>query len=294
MHQSQTYFKSKSLPILLLTPQLIITLIFFVLPSLSAFKSAFFQGDAFGIHSQFAGLNNFLELFKNSHYLNAVKATLKFSLAVSISSLLIGLFLAVLIDRVIWGKSFYKTLIIWPYAVAPAISGILWRFLFDPAVGILAYVLGKFGIQWDYHLNVGQATFLVVLASSWQQFSYNFIFFLAGLQAIPKTLIEAAAIDGAGPFRRFWHITLPLLSPTSFFLLVINLIYAFFDTFGVIDTMTQGGPQETTNILVYKVYHDGFIGLDLGSSSAQSVILMIIVLFLTVLQFRYIEKKVYY
>lgn len=294
MIKTQATFDSKLLPMVLIAPQLIITLVFFILPALSALKSAFFRGDAFGIHSAFNSLHNFSFLIGNRHYSQSFMVTIGFSLAVTLLSLTGGLLLAVLADRAVQGKSLYKTLLIWPYAVAPAVAGILWRFLFDPAIGLITYLFARMGYHWDFILNSHQAMFLIVLASAWQQFSYNFLFFLAGLQAIPHSLHEAAALDGAGPFRRFWTITFPLLSPTTFFLAIINLIYSFFDTFGIIDTVTQGGPQESTNILVYKVYHDGFVGLDLGGSSAQSVILMLIVIGLTFFQFRYIERKVHY
>ena len=188
----------------------------------------------------------------------------------------------------------YKTFMIVPYAVAPAVAGVLWLFMFSPTLGVVAYALAGFGIDWNYLLNSDHAIALIVMAAVWKQISYNFLFFLAGLQSIPKSLIEAAAIDGAGPWRRFWTIQFPLLSPTAFFLLVINVVYAFFDTFSIVDATTQGGPGQDTMILVYKVYNDGFKNGDLGGSAAQSVILMAIVIALTVVQFRYVEKKVNY
>lgn len=291
---SSAYFRSKWIPYVLIAPQLIITFVFFIFPAGTALKNAFYYGDAFGIHSQFAGLGNFLAILLDRHYIQALQATAIFSVMVTLIALFTGLLFAVLVDRCQKGKSAYKTLLIWPYAVAPAVAGMLWRFLFEPSVGLFAYGLKKYGFHWDYSLNHHQAIFLVVIASVWQQFSYNFLFFIAGLQAIPPSLLEAAAIDGSGPFRRFWDITFPLLSPTTFFLMVINLIYSFFDTFGIIDTMTHGGPQQATNILVYKVYHDGFVGLDLGASSAQSVILMVFITILIIIQFRYIERRVHY
>ena len=241
-----------------------------------------------------SGCKIFARFLADPNYLAAIKATVIFSIWTAVAALAAALLLAVLSDRVIRGHGIYKTLLIWPYAVAPAVAGILWMFIFNPGIGVLATLLNKLGYHWNYTLNGGQAMFLVVAAAAWQQFSYNYIFFLAGLKAIPNSLLQAAAIDGAGPFRRFWSIVFPLLSPTTFFLLVINLIYAFFNTFGIIQTTTIGGPNNATNILVYKVFNDGFVQLNLGSSYAQSVILMIIVIALTVIQFRYIEHKVHY
>lgn len=288
------YFKRTLWPYLLVAPQVLLTLVFFVWPALTAIKQSFFRGDAFGLHSTFVGLSNFYELYTSPTYINSLKMTFVFSVGVVFFAVVPALFIAVLVDRVIKAKFIYKTLFIWPYAVAPALAGILWRFLFNPAVGVLAHVLQTLGYDWNYTIHWKQGLFLVILASSWQQFSYNFLFFLAGLQAIPRSLIEAAEIDGAGSRRVFWTIIFPLLSPITFFLIVVNLIYAFFNTFGVIQVITQGGPAGGTDILVYKVYNDGFMGLDLGGSSAQSVILMLIVLVLTVIQFRYIERKVHY
>ncbi len=294
MKHKKSLFSNPLLPYLLLAPQVIITILFFILPAFSALQESFYRGDAFGITKVFAGFGNFFSTFSNPFYLQALKVTVIFSLGVSLLALISALFLALLTNNALRGRSIYKSLLIWPYAVAPAIAGILWRFLFNPAVGTLAYALDKIGYHWDYTLNGRQAMLLVIIAAAWQQLSYNYVFFLAGLQAIPNSLIQAAAIDGAGPFRRFWSIIFPLLSPTTFFLLIMNLIYAFFNTFGVIQTVTQGGPANATNILVYKVYNDGFLGLDLGGSAAQSVVLMLIVIFLTVVQFRYIERKVHY
>jgi len=288
------HYRQISLPLLLVAPQLLITIIFFFWPAGEALRDAFYRGDAFGLHSHFVAWANFTSLFHDPVYLHACISTLIFSTCVTVLSLGSALWMAMFANRVIRGNGLYKSLLIWPYAVAPAVAGILWRFLFSPSVGVLAYQLQRMGYQWNYLLNGNQAMFLVVIAAAWQQFSYNFIFFLAGLQAIPKSLTEAAAIDGAGPWKRFLSIEFPLLSPTTFFLLVINMIYAFFQTFGVIQTVTQGGPADATNILVYKVYNDGFMGLNLGSSSAQSVLLMIVVIVLTVIQFRYIERKVHY
>ncbi|MFW7342625.1 sn-glycerol-3-phosphate ABC transporter permease UgpA [Pollutimonas sp. H1-120] len=292
--EKRVVFSHKTLPYLLLAPQLAITVIFFFLPAGQAMWQSFRLEDPFGLSSQFVGLSNFAELFSNSDYVDSFKVTALFSVLVAVLGLSISLLLAVMADRVVKAAGVYKTLLIWPYAVATAVAGVLWLFLFSPSVGILAVFLMESGIAWNPRLDGDDAMILVVLASVWKQISYNFLFFLAGLQSIPRSLIEAAAIDGASPSRRFWTIVFPLLSPTTFFLLVINVIYAFFDTFAIIDIMTQGGPGSSTSILVYKVYNAGFKGLDIGSSAAQSVILMIIVVLLTVVQFRYIDRKVNY
>lgn len=287
-------FRHKTLPYVLLAPQLLVTVIFFFLPAGQAMWQSFRLEDPFGLSSQFVGLANFRDLLSSSDYLDSFKVTALFSVLVAVLGLSISLLLAVMADRVVKGARLYRTLLIWPYAVAAAVAGVLWLFLFSPSVGILAVYLAKAGIGWNPRLNANDAMALVVLASVWKQISYNFLFFLAGLQAIPRSLIEAAAIDGAGPARRFWTIVFPLLSPTTFFLLVVNIIYAFFDTFAIIDITTQGGPGESTAILVYKVFNTGFKGLDIGSSAAQSVILMAIVITLTVVQFRYIDRRVNY
>lgn len=279
---------------LLLAPQLIVTLVFFIWPAGNALWNSFLTGDAFGFHHYFVWFRNYTNLVKDSDYLHSIGVTFIFSISVAAVTLTLGLFMAVMANRVVRGSSAYKTLLIWPYAVAPAVAGIMWRFLFNPAVGILSYVAEKIGYDWNYMLHAKQAFLLIIIAASWQQFSYSFLFFLAGLQAIPRSLLEAAAIDGAGPKRRFFTIVFPLLSPTTFFLFVINVIYAFFETFGVIQVVTQGGPADSTNILVYKVYNDGFLGLDLGASAAQSVVLMLIVVLLTIIQFRYVERRVHY
>ena len=292
--EKRVTFRSAWLPYVLVAPQLAITVVFFFWPALQALWFSFQLQDAFGISSEFVGFDNFRTLFHDPHYLQSFKTTAIFSVAVSASGIVISLLLATMADRVVRGALAYKTVLIWPYAVAAAVAGVLWAFIFAPSIGIVTYMLKGFGIDWNWILKGDQAMLLIIIASVWKQISYNFLFFLAGLQSIPKSLIEAAAIDGAGPARRFWTIVFPLLSPTTFFLLVVNCVYAFFDTFGVIDATTQGGPGQATNILVYKVYHDGVKAADLGSSSAQSVILMIIVIALTVAQFRYIEKKVQY
>jgi sn-glycerol 3-phosphate transport system permease protein len=275
-------------------PQIVITIVFFFWPAVQAGWYSFQLQDAFGERTQFVGLANFAALFGDSNYLHSFQVTAFFSLMVAGSGIAISLLLATMADRVIRGALAYRTLLIWPYAVASAVAGVLWLFLFAPSIGIVTFALRSIGIDWDWVLQGDQAMLLVVIAATWKQISYNFLFFLAGLQSIPKSLIEAAAIDGAGPGRRFWTIVFPLLSPTAFFLLVVNIVYAFFDTFGVIDATTQGGPAGATQILVYKVYYDGVKAADLGGSSAQSVILMVIVIALTVVQFRYIERKVQY
>lgn len=292
--KNRVVFTHKALPYLLLAPQLIITVIFFFLPAGQALWQSFHLEDPFGLSSVFVGLDNFNALFSQPAYLSTFKVTAVFSFWVAIAGLAISLLLAVLANRVIRAAAFYKTLLIWPYAIATAVAGVLWLFLFSPSVGVIAVFLMEIGIAWNPRLNANDAMLLVVMASVWKQVSYNFLFFLAGLQAIPRSLIEAAAIDGAGPMRRFWSIVFPLLSPTAFFLLVVNVIYAFFDTFAIIDIMTQGGPGESTATLVYKVYNVAFRGLDLGASAAQSVILMLIVIALTVVQFRYIDRRVNY
>ena len=292
--EKRVVFRSAWLPYALVAPQIVITILFFFWPAFQAVWYSFQLQDAFGSRTQFVGLANFAALFKDGNYLASFRVTAVFSVLVAFFGIAISLLLATMADRVLRGAMAYKTLLIWPYAVAPAVAGVLWAFLFAPSIGIISYVLKGWGVDWNWILKGDQAMVLIVVASVWKQISYNFLFFLAGLQSIPKSLIEAAAIDGASPTRRFWTIVFPLLSPTTFFLLVVNMVYAFFDTFGVIDATTQGGPGQETNILVYKVYHDGVKALDLGSSSAQSVILMIIVIALTVVQFRYVERKVQY
>ena len=287
-------FPNKLLPYLLLAPQIAITLIFFFWPAFQAVRQSLYRDDPFGFSSRFVGLDNFEMVLSDPSYINSLQVTVVFSLSVAIVALVAALLLAVMADRIVTGKGIYRTLLIWPYAVAPAIAGMLWLFLFSPAMGTLAIMLRRAGFDWNPLLNGDQAMVMVVGAAAWKQISYNFLFFLAGLQAIPKSLIEAAAIDGAGPAKRFWTIVFPLLSPTTFFLLVVNTVYAFFDTFGIIHAVTGGGPGKSTETLVYKVYNDGFVNLNLGASSAQSVILMVIVIALTVIQFKYVERRVHY
>jgi sn-glycerol 3-phosphate transport system permease protein len=292
--EKRARFESRWLPYALIAPQMAVTLIFFFLPASQALYQSVFVQDAFGATTQFVWFENFEDLFRNEEYIASFKVTAIFSLLVAALGLSISLVLAVLADWVIRGATVYKTLLIWPYAVAPAVAAVLWLFLFNPTLGVIAHFLKLLGIPWNPLLDGTHALIMVVIAAVWRQISYNFLFFLAGLQSIPKSLIEAAAIDGAGPIKRFVTIVFPLLSPTTFFLLVVNIVYAFFDTFGIIDAATSGGPGKSTEILVYKVYADGFRGLDLGSSYAQSVVLMIIVITLTVVQFRYVERKVQY
>ena len=292
--EKRVLFKSRWLPWLLLGPQLIVIAVFFFWPAGQALVQSLQQQDAFGTRVEWVGLENFQRLFGDPLYFDSFKTTIVFSVLVAGIGISVSLLLAVMADRIIRGATFYKTLLIWPYAVAPAVAGVLWLFMFSPSIGIVAYALGKIGIDWNHLLNGGQAMTVVVMAAIWKQISYNFLFFLAGLASIPKSLIEAAAIDGARPWRRFWTIQFPLLSPTTFFLLVINVVYAFFDTFAIIDAATQGGPGKDTAILVYRVYYDGFKAMDLGGSAAQSVVLMVIVVALTVVQFRFVEKKVNY
>ncbi len=290
----RTIFQSQLLPWLLLAPQLLVTAIFFLWPAGQAVWQSFLRQDAFGITTSFVGLDNFAALLDSPEYLNSLRVTAIFAVSVTLLSLGVALLLALAVDRMTRSARAYTTALVWPYAVAPAVAGILWWFIFNPTVGVLPYVLRTVGYDWNHISSKTDAMTLVVIASAWKQISYNFLFFVAGLQSIPASLREAAAIDGAGPVKRFFTITFPLLSPTTFFLMVVNIVYAMFDTFAVIDATTEGGPAQATNILVYKVYFDGFIGQNMGSSAAQSVVLMIIVVALTVAQFRWVEKKVEY
>lgn len=294
MHK-RVIFRERVLPYVLVAPQVLITLVFFIWPAGQALVQSLLLQDAFGLSTRFVGLENFERLFADSDYLNACRVTAIFAVSTAGLALTLALLLAVMADRVIKGAVGYKTILMTPYAVAPAVAGVLWLFMFYPSVGIVAYLLrGWFGYEWNHILRGDQALLLVIIAAAWKVISYNFLFFLAGLQAIPKSVIEAAAIDGAGPAQRFWRVVFPLLSPTTFFLLVVNVVYAFFDTFGIIHAVTAGGPAKATETLVYKVFNDGFIALDFGGSAAQSVILMAIVISLTVAQFRYIERRVQY
>ena len=292
--EKRVLFKSAWLPWALVAPQLVIVLVFFFWPASQAVWQSVLSEDAFGTSSEFVGMLNFSRLWADSTYLNSFKVTGLFSLLVAVCGLAIALLLAVMANGVIRGAGTYKTLLIWPYAVAPVVAGVLWVFMFSSPMGVISFALQSVGVEWNHLLNSNHAMTLIVVAAVWKQISYNFLFFLAGLQSIPKSLLEAAAIDGASPARRFWTIVFPLLTPTTFFLLVINVIYAFFDTFGIVDAATQGGPGKDTAILVYKVYFDGFKAMDIGGSAAQSVVLMVIVVALTVLQFRFIEKRVNY
>ena len=294
MQAKRTVFPNKILPYLLLIPQLAVTLAFFIWPALQAVKSSFEREDPFGFKTTFVWFENYRRLFIDPLYLSSVGKTAIFAVSVTALSMSLSLILAVAVNRVLRTNRLYTTMLVWPYAVAPVVAGILWWFMFNPSIGILSYLLGQMGIDWNHRVNTDQAMILIVLAASWKQISYNFLFFVAGLQSVPASLSEAAAIDGAGPLKRFFTIVVPLLSPTTFFLLIVNINYAMFDTFGIIDATTSGGPAQSTNILVYKVYADGFLGLNIGSSSAQSVLLMLIVVVLTVIQFRYVERRVQY
>jgi len=287
-------FPNRLLPYLLVTPQIAITIIFFFWPASQAVYQSMLREDPFGLRSRFVGLGNFERVLSDPNYIHSVQVTAVFTISTAVLALVAGLLLAVMADRVVRGRGLYRTLLIWPYAVAPAVAGMLWLFLFNPAMGTFAYLLRDAGIYWDPLLNGPQAMALVIAAAAWKQISYNFLFFVAGLQAIPRSLTEAAAIDGAGPAKRFWTIVFPLLAPTTFFLLVINTVYAFFDTFGIIHAVTGGGPAKATETLVYKVYNDGFVNLQMGVSAAQSVILMVIVTALTAVQFRFVERRVHY
>ncbi len=292
--EKRVLFRSTWLPWVLIAPQMAIVLVFFFWPAGQALYQSLLQQDAFGTSVEFVGWQNFNQLFADPSYLDSFKTTAFFSISVAVAGLTIALLLAVMANRVVRGAGIYKTLLIWPYAVAPVVAGVLWVLMFAAPYGLVAYGLRKIGIEWDHLLNPTHAMALIVMAAVWKQISYNFLFFLAGLQSIPHSLIEAATIDGASPWKRFWSIVFPLLSPTTFFLLVINIIYAFFDTFAIVDAATHGGPGKDTAILVYKVYYDGFKALDMGGSAAQSVVLMLIVIVLTVVQFKFVEKKVQY
>jgi len=292
--EKRVTFRNLLVPYLLVAAQLAVTLVFFIWPAAQAVRQSVISEDAFGLSQHFVWLDNFKRLFGDPLYLHSIEISLLFSAAVAGISMATGLLFATAADRVLRGAALYKTMLVWPYALAPAIAGVLWLLLFNPTIGILAYALHRLGYGWNQLLNGNDAMVLIIVAAAWKQVSYNFLFFLAGLQAIPRSLVEAAAIDGARPLKRFWTIVFPLLSPTSFFLLVVNLVYAFFDTFGLVHATTEGGPAQATAILVFKVYRDGVIGLDLGGSAAQSVVLMVIVGLLTVVQFRFIEKRVVY
>ncbi|MCE8020906.1 sn-glycerol-3-phosphate ABC transporter permease UgpA [Halomonas sp. MCCC 1A11036] len=294
MQTKRMTFPGRWLPYALLAPQVIVTLIFFIWPAGQALYQSLLREDAFGLSSTFVGLDNFRRLLGDPLYLNSLSVTTVFAVGTTALSMGVALLLAVTVNRLLRSRNLYTTLLVWPYAIAPAIAGVLWWFIFHPTIGILPYVLEMLGYRWNHRTSSVDAMILVIFAAAWKQIAYNFLFFLAGLQSIPQSLIEAAAIDGAGPVKRFWSIVFPLLAPTTFFLMVVNVVYAMFDTFGVIHATTQGGPAQATNILVYKVYADGFVGMNLGSSAAQSVILMIIVIALTVVQFRFIERRVNY
>jgi sn-glycerol 3-phosphate transport system permease protein len=292
--QKQSVFQSRLLPYALVAPQLAVVLIFFYWPAAQAVLQSFLLQDAFGLSTSFVWFDNYQELLSQPDYFAAIVRTFVFAIAIAFSSLSLALLLAVMADKPLRGGTVYRTLLIWPYAVAPPVVGVLWVFMLNPSLGVLAHGLRGMGVDWNPLLDGNQAALLIILAAAWKQISYNFLFFLAGLQSIPKSVIEAAAIDGARPMRRFWTVIFPLLAPTIFFLLVVNIVYAFFDTFGIIDTITRGGPGNATQTLVYKVYVDGLLGGNLGSSAAQSVILMIIVVLLTAIQFRFVERKVTY
>jgi sn-glycerol 3-phosphate transport system permease protein len=291
----RSIFTNRLLPYLLILPQVLVIVTFFYWPAAQGLMQSLTLSDPFGQHSRFVWLDNFVSLFRDPLYLRSIITTLVFSGCTALISISFGLLMAAMANRILKAKTVIRTLLIWPYAVAPAISGVLWLFLLHPSFGVVAFFLKRqMGIDWNPVLNGSDAFFMVVMASAWKQVSYNFVFFMAGLQAVPKSLIEAAAMDGAGPVRRFWTITLPMLSPTLFFVTVMNIIFSFFETFGVIHAVTQGGPGGATNILVYKVYQDGFIGLNLGSSAAQSVVLMVLIVVITLVQFKYVERKVHY
>jgi len=290
----RVHFPRSWLPYALVAPQIIITLVFFIWPASQALYQSLLIENAWGTSFEFVWFENFETLLADELYHDTVLRTALFSILVAVLAMSFALILAGFADRVVKGATVYRTLLIWPYAIAPVVAGALWVFMFDPTLGIITYWLASIGAEWNHKLNGSQAMALVVLAAAWKQVAYNFLFFLAAMQSIPKSVLESAAIDGAGPVKRFWTIIFPLISPTTFFLLVINAVYAFFDTFGIIHAVTKGGPGQDTTIMVYKVYNDGFVGLDLGGSAAQSVVLMAIVIALTVIQFRYVERRVEY
>lgn len=294
MQTKRMTFPTSWLPYALLAPQVIVTLIFFIWPASQALYQSFLQQDVFGLRTDFVWFDNFERLLADPLYLNSLKVTAVFSVGTTVLSMSLALLFAVMVNRMIRSRDGYTTFLVWPYAVAPAIAGVLWWFIFNPAIGIAPYVLQGLGYDWNHRSSSTDAMILVIIAAAWKQISYNFLFFLAGLQSIPQSLLEAAAIDGASGTKRFWTIVFPLLSPVTFFLMVVNVVYAMFDTFGVIHATTEGGPAQATNILVYKVYRDGFVNLNLGASAAQSVILMAIVVVLTVIQFRFVERRVNY
>ena len=294
MQTKRMTYPGRFLPYALLAPQVIVTLIFFIWPAGQALYQSLLREDAFGLRSTFVGFENFARLFRDGSYLNSLSVTVVFAVGTTLLSMTVALLLARTVNRMIRSRTAYPTLLVWPYAIAPALAGVLWWFIFNPSIGIVPYMLEMVGYQWNHRNSGSDAMLLVIFAAAWKQISYNFLFFLAGLQSIPQSLIEAASIDGASPTKRFWTIIFPLLTPTTFFLLVVNVVYAMFDTFAIIHATTAGGPAQSTNILVYKVYADGFVGLNLGSSAAQSVILMVIVVALTMIQFRFIERRVNY
>ena len=294
MQTKRMTFPSGWLPYALLAPQIAVTLVFFIWPAAQALYQSVLREDAFGMSSQFVGMRNFVRLFDDPVYVNAMGVTAVFAIGTTLLSMALALLFAVKVNSMLRSRDSYTTLMVWPYAVAPAVAGVLWWFMFNPSIGIITYMLDMLGITWNHRASGGQAMLLIIIAAAWKQIAYNFIFFLAGLQSIPNSLLEAAAIDGASRAKRFWTIVFPLLSPVTFFLLVINVVYSMFETFGIVHATTQGGPAQATNILVYKVYSDGFVGMNLGSSAAQSVILMTIVITLTVIQFRFIERRVNY
>ena len=286
----RTLFPGWVLPVCLVLPQLALTAAFFLLPAGQAMWSSLTRTDPFGLSSVFVGFDNFADLFNDPLYLDTVWRTVGFVAAVCVLSMGTALLLAVLVESVVRGRGFYRTMLIWPYAVAPAVAAVIWLFLLHPQIGLLGRWLAS-NIGWDYQLSGSQAMLLVILASAWKQVSYNFIFFVAGLQSVPRTVTEAARMDGARGWHRFRTITLPLLMPTVFFLVVVDVVYAAFDTFGAIWALTQGGPGKATETLLIKVYRDGVINLDLGSSSAQSVVLMVGVIVLTAVQFRAMGRR---
>ena len=290
--ERRTLFAGRVLPALLVLPQLVITILFFLFPAYKAFSESVRAANAFGLNTSFVGLENFATLLGSAAYRATVMRTLVYCASVTALAMAGGLTLAVFADREIRGRGLYRAALILPYAIAPAIASVIFVFLLQPEIGLLTRPLAALGIDWNYALNGGQAFALVILVGAWKQVSYNFIFYLAGLQSIPRALVEAAALDGARGFYRFRTIIWPLLAPTTFFLIVVNVVYAAFDTFALIFALTGGGPGTATETLVVKVYRDGVINLDLGGSAAQSVILMALIVGLTAIQFRFVGRRV--
>jgi sn-glycerol 3-phosphate transport system permease protein len=291
----RTVFRNRWLPYALVAPQLAVTIAFFFWPAFDSLRLSLYRASPFGDRLIFIGLGNFERLLADPAYFRSVATSFVFSALVTVLGLAVALLLAALANAKIRGLAIYRTLLLWPYGIAPAIAGVIWLFVFHPSFGVLPYLLSFVtAYQFNWFLKGWVALVLIVVAAIWKQFGYNLAFYLAGLQAIPSSVLEAASVDGAGPIRRFFAITFPLLSPVTFFLFTLNMTFSFFETFGLVHAVTQGGPGDATSILVFRAWKDGFEGLQLGYSAAQSVILMLLVIALTAAQFRFAEKKVTY